>query len=131
MGGKGNIKGVVTALRRALSSTLGHPRNEVDPWYFPTVGEYSSLLEERGFEVSFASHFSRPTPQQEGEGGLRDWIRMFCSDFLSGLDADVEVKILALVEDELRSRMYDGARWTVDYRRLRFMAYNIGLSLNG
>ena len=125
MGGKGNIEGVVTALHRALSATPGHPGKEVDPWYFPTVGEYSRLLEERGFEVSFASHFSRPTPQQEGEGGLRDWIRMFCSDFLSGLDDDVEDKVLTLVEEELRPRMYDGVRWTVDYRRLRFMARKI------
>lgn len=128
MGGKGNIKGVVTALRRALRSTLGDPGNEVDPWYFPTIGEYAHLLEERGFEVSFASHFSRPTPQQEGEGGLRDWIRMFCSEFLSGLDADVEDRVLTLVEEELRPRMYDGVRWTVDYRRLRFVARKISPS---
>ena len=127
MGGKGNIEGVVSALRRALSSALGHPRNEVDPWYFPTIGEYARLLEARGFEVSFASHFSRPTPQQEGEEGLRDWIRMFCSDFLSGLDTDVEDRVLTLVEEDLRPRMYDGVRWTVDYRRLRFAAHKIGL----
>ncbi len=127
MGGKGNIEGVVSALRRALSNTLGHPRNEVDPWYFPTIGEYARLLEARGFEVSFASHFSRPTPQQEGEEGLRDWIRMFCSDFLSGLDAKVEDRVLTLVEDELRPWMYDGVRWTVDYRRLRFAAHKVGL----
>ena len=127
MGGKGNIEGVVSALRRALTGALGHPRKEVDPWYFPTIGQYSRLLEERGFEVSFASHFSRPTPQQEGEAGLRDWIRMFCSDFLSGLDADVEDRTLTLVEEELRPRMYDGVRWTVDYRRLRFKAQKVNL----
>lgn len=131
MGGRGNIEGVVSALRRALGSTLGNPKNEVDPWYFPTIGEYSRLLEERGLEVSFASHFSRPTPQREGEGGLRDWIRMFCSDFLSGLDDDVEDRVLTLVEEELRPRMYDGVRWTVDYRRLRFEARRAGLPLNG
>lgn len=131
MGGRGNIEGVVSALRRALGSTVGHPRNEVDPWYFPAIGEYSQLLEKRGFEVSFASHFSRPTPQQEGEEGLRDWIRMFCSDFLSGLDADVEDRTLTMVEEELRPRMYDGVRWTVDYRRLRFEARRVGPPLTG
>ena len=131
MGGRGNIESVVTALRRGLTATLGHPRHDVDPWYFPTIGEYSRLLEDRGFEVCFASHFSRPTPQQEGEGGLRDWIRMFCSDFLSGLETDVEERVLTLVEEELRPRMYDGVRWTVDYRRLRFEARRVGPSLNG
>lgn len=131
MGGKGNIEGVVSALRRGLSATLGHPRNEVDPWRFPTIGEYSRLLEARGFEVTFASHFSRPTPQREGEEGLRDWIRMFCSEFLSGLDAEVEDRVLTLVEEELKPGMYDGTRWTIDYRRLRFAARKTGLPLNG
>ena len=131
MGGRGNIDGVVSALRSALAKALGNPRREVNPWYFPTIGEYSRLLEERGFEVTFANHFSRPTPQQEGEEGLRDWIRMFCSDFLSGLDDDVEDRVLTLVEEELRPRMYDGIKWTVDYRRLRFEARKAGLPLNG
>ena len=131
MGGRGNIEGVIAALRRGLTATLGHPRSEVEPWYFPTIGEYSRLLEDRGFEVSFASHFSRPTPQQEGTDGLRDWIRMFCSDFLSGLKPDVEERVLTLVEEELGPRMYDGVRWTVDYRRLRFEARRVGPPLNG
>ncbi len=131
MGGKGNIERVVSALRRALATTLGRPRREVDPWYFPTVGQYSHLLEERGFEVSFANHFSRPTPLQEGEEGLRDWIRMFCSNFLAGLEPDVEDRTLTLVEDDLRPDLFDGTRWVVDYRRLRFQAYKIGPPLTG
>ena len=127
MGGRGNIEKVVTALRRSLKANIGHPRLEVDPWYFPTIGEYSRLLEKRGFEVSFATHFSRPTPLQEGEDGLRGWIRMFCSDFLAGLEADTENKVLTMVEEELRPKLFDGVRWVVDYRRLRFEAHKIGL----
>ena len=126
MGGRGNIESVVSALRRALTAKLGHPRAEVDPWYFPTIGQYSALLEQRGLEVSFANHFSRPTPLKEGEEGLRDWIRMFCSEFLAGLDPDIENSILTLVEEELRPTLFDGVRWVVDYRRLRFQAHRIG-----
>ena len=115
MGGRGNIEKVVTALRRALDATI------------PTIGEYSRLLENRGFEVSFATHFSRPTPLQEGEDGLRGWIRMFCSDFLAGLEPDIEDKVLTLVEEELRPELFDGVRWVVDYRRLRFEARKVSL----
>ena len=125
MGGAGNIAGVVGALRRALTATIGHPRADVDPWYFPTIGEYARLLEARDFELSYAAHFDRPTPQEEGEAGLRDWVRMFCSDFLSGLDPETETRVLERVEDELRPAMFDGVRWTVDYRRLRFEARKI------
>ena len=131
MGGRGNIESVVSALRSALTAKLGHPRAEVDPWYFPTIGQYSALLERRGFEVSFANHFSRPTPLKEGEEGLRDWIRMFCSEFLAGLDSDSEYAVLTLVEEELRPSLFDGVRWVVDYRRLRFQAHKIGPPLKG
>ena len=131
MGGRGNIESVVSALRRALTSTLGRPRAEVDPWYFPTIGQYSALLEQRGFEVSFANHFSRPTPLKEGEEGLRDWTRMFCSEFLVGLEPAIEDKVLTLVEEELRPTLFDGVRWVVDYRRLRFQAHKIGPPLKG
>lgn len=126
MGGRGNIESVVSALRRALASCLGHSRSEVDPWYFPTIGQYSALLEQRGFEVSFANHFSRPTPLKEGQEGLRDWIRMFCSEFVSGLEPESEEKVLTMVEEELRPVLFDGVRWVVDYRRLRFQAYKTG-----
>lgn len=31
------------------------------PWYFPSIGEYTSLMEEVGFEVIYAVYFERPS----------------------------------------------------------------------
>ena len=52
---------------------------------------------------------------------------MFCSDFLAGLEADTENKVLTMVEEELRPELFDGVRWVVDYRRLRFEAHKVSL----
>ncbi len=41
--------------------TFDIPYNDVDfPWYFPSVAEYSSLLESQNFQVTTAIHYSRP-----------------------------------------------------------------------
>ena len=50
------------------------------PWYYPSIGEYTSLMEEIGFRVIFAQHFDRPTPL-DGENGLKNWIDMFGSQY--------------------------------------------------
>ena len=48
------------------------------PFYFPSIGEYASLLEQAGFEVRYAVLFDRMT-ELMGEDGMKDWIRMFIS----------------------------------------------------
>ena len=51
MGGSGNIATIIGALYQALAEE-GIPREQVrNPWYFPSIGEYASLLERAGFEV--------------------------------------------------------------------------------
>ena len=51
MGGRGNIATIVAAIYQALAEE-GIPRERVrNPWYFPSIGEYASLLERAGFEV--------------------------------------------------------------------------------
>ena len=46
------------------------------PFYFPTIGEYTTLLEKVGFKVKYAILFDRMT-KLNGEDGLADWIKMF------------------------------------------------------
>src|SRR5215213_8252937 len=53
MGGIGNIATIVAAMHQALAEE-GIPRDRVrNPWYFPSIGEYGSVLEQAGFEVRF------------------------------------------------------------------------------
>ena len=43
-------------------------------WYFPSIGENPSLLEKHGLDVRSALLFETPTPLEDGEMGLRNWI---------------------------------------------------------
>jgi trans-aconitate methyltransferase len=108
MGGKGNIRAVMEAVRDVAGPVE-------TPWYFPSVGEYTSLLEWHGFEVAFATLFDRPT-RVEGEDGLEDWLAMFAGSMLESAEVRREVA------NRLRPTMFRDGAWMIDYRRLRVIA---------
>lgn len=119
LGGHGNVETIVTALAdelRARDIPVG------DPFYFPSVGEYASLLERCGLEVRSMSLFNRPTPLDAGDAGLSKWIDMFGTEILAAATPTERREIVTAVEDRLRPEHYDGTRWIADYRRLRFVA---------
>jgi SAM-dependent methyltransferase len=101
MGGKGNV--------RAITDAVGS-----HPWYYPSIGEYSSLLESQGLQVETAALFARPTAI-EGESGLRDWLNMFYSMY------SLEDRFPEL-ERILRPKLYKDGTWYIDYVRLRVTA---------
>jgi len=117
-GGKGNIRLIVAALEHAAAA-LGE--RFVHPWYFPGVGDYATLLERAGLEVTFATLFDRPTPL-EGEAGLRDWIAMFAGDLLNTVGPVRREAFFEHVEAALRPVLYRDGTWIADYRRLRIVA---------
>lgn len=90
------------------------------PWYYPSIGEYSSLMEEAGFRVTFAEHFDRPTPL-DGENGLRNWIKMFGNTFFEGIDEERTESIITKVENNLKGILYIEGKWIADYKRIRVM----------
>ena len=96
LGGKGNVRSVVGALRKALSKEGKLENTAIDPWYFPTIGEYTTLLEKYGLEVKYASHYNRPTPLKIGSDSLSNWIKMFASGFLINLTDTQQVRVLEL-----------------------------------
>jgi trans-aconitate methyltransferase len=116
-GGKGNITSVLSALR----TVLGPNADQQSPWYYPSIGEYSTVLEQQGFEVRQASLFDRPTPL-EGENGLDHWLRMFLPSYLRGLSPERADSIVGHLVEHLRPQLYRDGIWTVDYRRIRIVA---------
>jgi trans-aconitate methyltransferase len=108
MGGKRNNRAVLDAVREVAGPVE-------TPWYFPSVGEYTSLLERHGFEIAFATLFDRPT-RVEGEDGLEDWLAMFAGSMLKSAEARRKVA------GRLRPTMFRDGAWLVDYRRLRVIA---------
>jgi hypothetical protein len=88
------------------------------PWYFPSIGEYSALMEEAGFRVIFAQHFDRPTPL-DGADGIRNWIEMFGRSMFEGLAEETKDLIITKVENNLKEVLFHNGGWFADYKRIR------------
>jgi trans-aconitate methyltransferase len=118
--GKGNIASVQAALR----TVLGPGADAQSPWYYPSIGEYSAVLERHGLEVRNASLFDRPT-QLEGENGLDHWLRMFTQSYLRQFSPESADEIVRQLVEQLRPVFYRDGIWTVDYRRIRLIAVRL------
>ncbi len=117
MGGVGNTKALLGAVREVAG--------ELElPWYYPSIGEYSELLERAGFEVRYATLFDRPTVL-EGENGLDDWLVMFGGKMFGAVSEERKREIRLKVADKLRPVFFRDGNWTIDYRRLRVVAVRI------
>ena len=109
MGGRGNVGTLLSAVYEVAGAVS-------IPWFFPSVSEYSTILESTGFEVRMAELFDRPT-EVAGENGLADWLVMFGGAL--GLTAEQRSEIAR----RLRGPMYRDENWVLDYRRLRMVAF--------
>jgi trans-aconitate 2-methyltransferase len=121
-GGKGNIQAIATALYSAMESIGISQPQTLNPWYFPSIGEYATLLEQQGFDVIYATVFARPTPLADKEAGIANWIKMFASAFLVGMTAEQQIQVIRHLEESLKPTLYQDGTWTADYRRIRVLA---------
>jgi trans-aconitate methyltransferase len=121
-GGHGNVAAIVNAINEVLHEQRGITADERNPWYFPTIGQYSSLLEQHGFSVLYAQHFSRPTLMSDAEHGLSIWLDSFTDPFFYDFSSDEKKHAYSAIAQKTRSQLfYDGA-WHLDYKRLRISA---------
>jgi trans-aconitate 2-methyltransferase len=119
MGGKGNIRIIVEAIQRIVAKY----RNGQLPalrQYYPSIGEYTTILESYGLEVRMAQLFDRPTPL-EGEAGMENWIKQFKLYYFENLPAAALAEAVA----DLRPKLHSGQGWVADYRRLRIEAVKL------
>ena len=118
-GGRGNVRTIESAIH-TVASRISQPLTE-SLWYYPSIAEYSAVLEQAGLEVTFATLFDRPTPLS-GTDGLRDWIRMFCGGVLGSLSPQQQDEFLSEVEALTRPALFRNDCWIAEYRRLRVIA---------
>jgi trans-aconitate methyltransferase len=121
LGGKGNIAAITRAVRDAIWEVL-QVKVEHDR-YYPSVSEYSGVLERHGLLVRSAVLFDRPTKLEAGEQGLRNWIVMFDQGVMSNVPDDKKEQVIRKVEDKTRCTLFADGYWFADYRRLRMVAY--------
>ena len=124
-GGKGNVKAIVAAVDKVMQAAdypLEQARNR---WYFPSIGEYGTLLEQQGLQLTFAALFERPTPLADGEKGMQNWLKMFANSLFQDMPAAEQLKIFADIEKQLRPYLYQNGTWFVDYQRIRVIALKL------
>ncbi|HHY73435.1 MAG TPA: methyltransferase domain-containing protein [Bacillus bacterium] len=120
LGGKGNVQMITDEVRKQFQKIGLAFDEEKFPWYFPSIGEYTSLMEEVGFQVLFAYHFDRPT-ELEGDDGLKNWLEMFGALMFSGLEEETKLSIIKNAEFNLKDIMFENGNWIADYKRLRIV----------
>lgn len=121
-GGYGNVATIISAVKETLKG-CGKEEAFFMPWYFPTIGEYSTLLERYGMEVCSANLFDRPTRLENGPDGMQVWLRMFgTAMFPNANEAEVVQWIDESAQLLKQSVLFDKGTWTADYRRLRISA---------
>ncbi len=120
-GGKGNVETVIGALERALKE-LGLASLNRNPWYFPSIGEYTHRLEKQGFQTTCAIHFDRPTCMPDGDQGLEHWLNGFAESYLQGLDQPTRTCVMGRTKELSRPKLYKNGQWYIDYKRLRIVA---------
>jgi SAM-dependent methyltransferase len=115
--------GCCAKIKRALVDALnrrGLDGEAAVPWYFPTVEEYTALLNRAGFSVDYIALIPRPTPLP---GDITGWLETFGESFTARLPTPERPVYFAEVREALRSHICDlHGLWTADYVRLRFSA---------
>ncbi|HYL62243.1 MAG TPA: methyltransferase domain-containing protein [Candidatus Methylomirabilis sp.] len=115
--------GCVAKIKKALVTALnrrGLDGEAAVPWYFPTVEEYSALLEKAGFTIGYIALLPRPTPLP---GDVTGWLETFAESFTACLPPDERPAYVAEVRKALRPELRNAEGvWIADYVRLRFAA---------
>lgn len=91
-----------------------------NPFKYPKLGEFTSILENQGFKVGYIARIDRPTPLLNG---LKSWLTVFSESHTRGFSQIERDKFYSEVEDYCRPMLYDEKTgWMADYVRLRFLA---------
>ncbi|PWV49496.1 methyltransferase domain-containing protein [Chitinophaga sp. S165] len=126
MGGKGNVDDIMGALEKAMQNK-GYSYKAF--WYFPSVGEYTSLLEEYGFRVNQVHYFDRETELADPENAIVEWLQMFGAHFFEQVPEQDRLPILQEAQEALRATNFRDGKWYSKYVRLRVKAEKINSDL--
>ncbi|WP_342572982.1 methyltransferase domain-containing protein [Paenibacillus sp. FSL R5-0749] len=116
--GSGNTAILIAAVREELHAR-GYKWEGRNPWYHPTICEYTSLLEQNGFRVSLAQHADQFTPFKPG---ARKWLDSFAEYLFSGIAPAEQDVIMEAVEKKVQPQLMRDGQWYLDRSRLRVVA---------
>ena len=120
MGGDRCVEKIRTALIDALNRR-GLDGAAAQPWYFPSIAEYSARLINGGFAIDYIALIPRPTPLP---GDISGWLETFAENFIAKLPPADRPAFIDEVREVLRPQLCDASgKWIADYTRLRFAAH--------
>ncbi|WP_054956177.1 class I SAM-dependent methyltransferase [Paenibacillus dakarensis] len=122
-GGKGNVETIVNSIYEVLSTGYNMDALTHNPWYFPSIGEYTSLLESKGFRVTLAHHFNRPTRLHGGKNGITGWLTHFGDSFFTKLAPEEKTTAFEKISQLTERTLWKEDSFYADYKRLRIIAY--------
>jgi SAM-dependent methyltransferase len=115
--------GCVDKIRRALIAALarrGIDGEKINPWYFPTVEDYSARLIRGGFAIMYIALIPRPT---ELPTEINGWLETFAQAFIAPLAVNERAGFIEEVRELLKPELRNAeGKWIADYVRLRFAA---------
>ena len=76
--------------------------------------------------MTFATLLERPTKLEDGEYGLRNWIKMFATCFFKEIPEKKQNIIIDDIQNRLRPHLFYQGKWIADYKRIRIMAFKEG-----
>ena len=121
-GGKGCNDSIINTLKEQLDKNKSKYPTIESMLYYPSISQYSTLLENNGFEVNLALLFDRPTELKGGINGLRDFIEMFLNWLFKHVSDSDKAAIIKSTIEILKPRIFNGTSWIADYRRIRIVA---------
>ncbi len=120
-GGYGNTETVQKVLREAFERRGLEYNNG---FYFPTIGEYTPILERHQLKPVYANLFSRKTTLV-GEDGMLDWINMFSKRPFQDINQTIAEEIKKEAVQNLKPLLYEDGVWYADYVRIRLKAQKV------
>lgn len=118
-GGAGNIQTIIDAIDRTFAD-FPHFGQFNNSWYFPSIEQYQTILQQAGFEVSFITLNSRPTVLKSG---MESWLKIFADGIINHLSIEEQDLFISEVTKRLKPHLFSQADgWIADYVRLRFKA---------
>jgi len=123
-GGKGNVANIINALQQQLRQNGYSSVADKQVWYFPSLGEYSGLLEKNGFRVMYATLFNRET-LLKGEQGIVNWLLQFGQPYLKDIPETDKHIVLEKTIQMLQQTNFKNGKWFAHYVRLRVVAYKL------
>ena len=120
-GGYGNVHHIVEAMKEVFSIHTEYGDFD-NPWFFPTVKEYTEILKSQGFEVKYIELIERPTPIDD----IANWLAIFTNGVTEYLTPEQKEQFRHEVREILKDKIYSEEEgWVADYVRLRVEAIKL------